>query len=306
MSEEIKNKVEKTVNSSGYPLELYISSVLWNHDELVWHNEYFFDNDLKIARSVDLYVPVFPRKKMDLKSTLNSAVAIECKKSPDTAWVFFEAITGITPDFMGQFIDCTQILKNQYSKRHLLWDIGGTANLHYSAQTPMKSAQNFQVVKIGDTDLLNEGKAIKRKDTIFEAINQVTKFICYRILRDEQLYLNEWIRVGRIESKFDLYFPVIVFDGPMFSGVLKDNEIKLHEVDQVLLEHKYQPIYAKEPLVFYIDIVKKEKFLELLDVLKNDIEVIENQLSKHNNEIEKHIHGMYVSESRLNQSKSRW
>jgi len=303
---DIKKKVEEAINSSGYPLELFTGSKLSEMGEIVWYNEYFFDYDLQLARSIDLFVPAFPKKKVLLKSDLFSRIAIECKKSPDTAWVFLEADEPVMEDFMGQFVDFTQILNNQYSVRHLLWNIDENFNLHYSPTEPAKLAKNFQVVKIGDKDLFDPiGKASKRKDTIFEAINQVTKFICYQIKNEEKRCLVKWHKSSKIEPNFHIYFPVIVFDGPMYNGVLEGDKIKLNEIDHVLLQHNYQPIYSDKPLPFYIDIVRKEKLLDLIQLLQKDVENILNQISKGKNSIEKNAHGLYVPDSRLKQSLSR-
>jgi len=301
---EIKEKVEAAINSSGYPLELYIGSKLDEYDQFVWYNEYFFDNDLNVARSVDLFTPSFPRKHRKNIEKLESQLVIECKKSSDTAWVFFEVESIILPEFAGQFIDFMQILKKTYHEENLLWKINDKIRLHYSpdSSNAVKAAQNFQVVKIGDTNLEDvTGKALKRKDTIFEAVNQVTKFISYRMKRSEKTSLNNWKSLGKVESLFELFFPVIVYDGPMYNGVLDGDKIKLNEIEHVVLEHKYQPSFIDDRLTFLIDIVKKEKFLELLPKLEKDVETILKSISDSKEKIEKKVHGLYVSDSRLAQ-----
>jgi len=183
-----------------------------DYDQFVWYNEYFFDHDLNVARSVDIFVPSFPRKhRKDSEKfkKLESQIVIECKKSSDTAWVFFEVEGPILPEFTGQFIDFMQILKKKYYGECLLWKINNKIRLHYALQESQiaKAAQNFQVVKIGDTNLDDvTGKASKRKDTIFEAVNQVIKFISYRMQRSEKMSLNNWYGLGKVEPTFELFF----------------------------------------------------------------------------------------------------
>jgi len=301
----MKDKVEEGINNTGYPLELYTGSTLSKYGELVFYNEYFFDYDAKKARSVDLYVPRFPNKNSKKFGNLSSQIAIECKKSSDTAWVFFEVDSPVLPDFLGQFVDSTQILKKQYHERHLLWDIDENLKFHYSSTDVTKIAQNFQVVKVGDTNPSDgDKKTSKRKDTIFEAVNQVIKFISFTIKENEKLSLEQWKGLGKVLPVFDLYFPIIIYDGPMFTGILNDEKIKLTEVDHVILEHTYKPNYSDGRLTFLIDIIKKEKLLELLPKLENDVNLILEHIAKNESKINESIHGMYVGDARLSQSHS--
>jgi len=299
----IKEKVEAAINSSGYPLELYIGSKLQEFDQYAWYNEYFFDYDLNVARSVDIFTPNFPRKHIkDFGDKFQSQIVIECKKSSDTAWVFFEVDSVILPEFAGQFIDFMQVLKKRYYAKNVLSKINDKIRWHYSPlkSNVVKAAQNFQVVKIGDSNLDDStGKALKRKDTIFEAVNQVTKFISYRMKRNEGISLNSWKSLGKVEPTFELFFPVIVYDGPMYNGILDGDKIKLKEIEHVVLEHNYQPSFVDERLTFLIDIVKKENFLELLPKLENDVDIILKSIDDSKEEIEKMIHGLHVTDSRL-------
>jgi len=94
---------------------------------------------------------------------------------------------------------------------------------------------------------------------------------------------------------------VIVYDGPMYNGVLDGDKIKLNEIEHVVLEHNYQPPFIDDRLTFLIDIVKKEKFLELLPKLENDVEIIRKSIDDSKEKIEEKVHGLYVSDSRLAQ-----
>ena len=142
-----------------------------------------------------------------------------------------------------------------------------------------KAAQNYQVVRIGEKNLDDTVSKQKAKDTIFEAVNQVVKYIVYSIIKAEETIVPRYYTKG-VYALFNLYYPVIVYDGPLYNGYLKDDEIELEEKNHIVLQHRFQPPYMDTPKTFLIDVVKKEYLEEFIQILKAEHTEIQNSLNK--------------------------
>ena len=268
MSNNIKEKVTGAINTTGYPVELSISSTLSDHEHIVWNNKYFFDDEIKKARSVDIVSPAFAYAIGEVR--YGAEIVIECKKSPQTAWVFFETPTIIQSEYSGQIFDFGKYCKGNYDSESLLWKFKQDLSLHYGPKKGLtQAAQNYQVIRIGEEDLDDSVRQPKAKDTIFEAANQVVKYITYNAKSGERNVLNIFVEKG-VYPLFNLYYPIIVYDGPLYNGFLKDEKIELQERDHIVLQHQFMPNYFPKPKTFLIDVVKKEKFEELLNTLEKE------------------------------------
>lgn len=271
---DIKSKVEKAINTSGYPVELFVSKILNDNNHSTWHSRYFFDLEEEKARSVDIVVPGFNFDMDDLENKVNfsSELIIECKKSLKTAWVFFETKSVVQHNYLGQSFDYENGIYGPQTFGSNLWKFDDKLSFHYAPKGKISHAniaQSFHSVKIGDNSLEDSTKQLKTKDMIFEAVNQVVKYIVYDIYK----------RIGRLRKSFtsngispffDWYFPIIVYDGPMYNGYLKNDKIELEERDHVILETHFTVPYASEPQTFLIDVVKKNYFEKLLPILNED------------------------------------
>lgn len=87
--EFIRQEIEK----SGFPLEIEVSTMLEEAGWEVRYSKLYFDFDEEKWREIDIVAE--RRSSEDSKGHsikpyyLNMKLAIECKKSDDTAWVFF-------------------------------------------------------------------------------------------------------------------------------------------------------------------------------------------------------------------------
>ena len=80
------------IEKSGYPLEIYISSILEDEDWVVMNNQPFRDPDRDELRSVDILAfhhPTASDFKKHEPVGFSPRLVIECKKSATHAWVFF-------------------------------------------------------------------------------------------------------------------------------------------------------------------------------------------------------------------------
>jgi len=297
MANDIKAKATEAVNTSGYPLELFVSSILTKHHHVAWNNEYFFDFAEQKARSVDIISPAF-NHNMNNQVAFGSSVVIECKKSPQTAWVFFEAESVVQSEYSGQIFDYEQYAKGTYENESLIWKFNDKLSLHYGIRNGLsKVALNYQVVRIGEKDLDDSVKQLKAKDTIFEAANQVVKFITYWMAMGERNVLNRFLENG-IYPVFNLDYPVIIYDGPLYNGYLKDDRIELEEREHIILKYQYQPPYVQKPKTFLLDVVKKDYFEKLLIILEKEQEIIAAHLDSNKDEFDAHAKTLQIPQWR--------
>ena len=301
MSDEVTRKVEDAINSSGYPLEFYVGSKIKESGNIIWYNNYFFDYDLNQARTVDITSPAFHHQDLDkTEYTFSRELIVECKKSSDTAWVFFETPSIVQPNYMGQFFDFTHYVDGVYSSERVPWIVDSNLETHYGkAEGREKVAQNYQVVKIGGGVINDDqNKPFKRKDTIFEAANQVTKFMTWLTFKKEGYALTDFQNKGVFQI-YDLFFPIIVYDGPLYTGFLEGDKISLSKTTNVILEYRYKPRYSSRERTYLIDIVKKEAFPDLIPTLAKDVDAIENSIKKNKDKIEKLLHDFKLTSERM-------
>ena len=281
MSGDIKDKVEKSINQSGYPLELHISSSLKNNFD-IWNNLYYFDYDEEKSRTIDIAAHIRLRKED--YSPFIAHLAIECKKSINKAWVFFGSETVVDYLYSGQLLDHSQIAKNDFVDGSVIWRFNDKLSLHYGdRRTPSFLAHSYQTVKIDSTHH-DDDKQDKIKDNLFEALNQVTKYTVYQ-MNNAIKHMREKFSINSIQPAFFLIYPIIVFDGNMFTGELNGDKVKLTGCNHVILEYRYQPPYVDAPKSFFVDVVKKEYFPHFLNSIETEISNIHRSLKKSSSEI---------------------
>lgn len=298
MSDEIKRKVASAINTSGYPLELYVATILNKREHVVWHNDYFFDYEAKKARTVDIVAPAFDAQNPD-KVFMGNEVIIECKRGPQVAWVFFETDSVILPEYIGQIFDYRKYASGKYNEPNLIWNFDKKLDIHYGKQSEFtKIAQNYQVVRIGEKDLDENVKQPKTKDSIFEAVNQVIKYITHRMTEGEERILKKFFEEG-IYPLFNIRYPVVVYDGLLYNGYLQDEKIELEERKHVILEYQFRPSYSIQPQKFYIDIITKNYFEEFIEILEKEQVNIYQHLIKDKEKFVTHSSTIRIPNNRI-------
>ena len=298
--EDLKQKVTDAINTTGYPLELFVSSVIEKNGGITWANQYFFDSDENQARSVDIIIPAFEYYygRKTSKVAFGTDVVIECKKSPKTAWIFFERDEIVLTDYIGQITDYQQYCHGDYETGNLLQKFDENIHLHYGVSKNFsKIARNYQVVKFGETDLDDSTKNIKTKNTIFEAVNQVIKYIGYAKQEAHQNVISRYRQDG-VYPLFNIHYPVIVFDGLMYNGFLKDDKIELEEREHIVLAYEFKPSFISRPKTFYIDVVKKEYLEKMLEILRKEVQTIQSHLDKNEKQFNEHAKTLKIPETR--------
>jgi len=300
LSDAIKDKITKAVNTSGFPLELFVANIAKKNNEIPWHNQFYLDQDSDKPRSIDIVVTAFNRS-YEIKDNAFFGVdlAIECKKSSEAAWVFFETDEIVLDEYLGQFIGYNQYAIGNYEIENTFWKFGKRFPLHYEKNTEgfTHLATNFQTIRIGENNL-DDSRVPKGKDTIFEAVNQVIKYISYKISKAEKNIVPRFYEKG-IYPLFNLTYPIIVYDGPMYNGFLKNDKIELEERDNIVLQYYFKPAYAERERTFLIDVVKKEYFETLLHTLKDENKKMRKHLADHSKEFYEDVKTIKIEKERV-------
>jgi hypothetical protein len=126
----------------------------------------------------------------------------------------------------------------------------------------------------------DEDKKDKIKNNLFEALNQVTKYTVYQ-MNNTIKNMRQKFSIDSVHPSFFLIYPIIVFDGNMFTEKLDNDKIKLMDCNHVTLEYRYQPTYVNEPKTYFIDVVKKEYFPHFLNPIETEISNIHMSLKNH-------------------------
>jgi hypothetical protein len=269
MAENLENFLIKQIKLTGFPLQVEIASYLENKKYGVRNNEYYFDPDEKKARDID--IDAYPTQRDYRKIRIDPfsivhRLAIECKKSETHAWIFFTQTERLKL-FHGQCIDFLQVLSKDLE---LCFSDLISKTSHYN---------EFKKVASSYTEIPYQGHVHNRSDKseIFEAKNQLTKFISYDI--KDFLKRTETKLVVPFSSNYLswIYYPIIVFDGKLFEAICQNNTIQLAESKHVLLLANYSPSYLKlfpetdsHHLPYLIDVVRRDYFPEFIDLLENE------------------------------------
>jgi hypothetical protein len=270
MTDEENKTLEKhliqQIKRSGYPLEIETSEILESRHYVVFNSEYYFDEEAQQGRELDVYaLPLDPDPLNDaiLPFRLRLELAIECKKSEAYAWVFYtRPRLPMSSIYIRGQLTTTFPKRKKWSKDSSGWFLETEClKLHYD---------RFDRIAVA-YDELKKGKANEKagahRNEIFEATNQLTKFVNYLKHRTEK-NLSELPNDSPKHEIIMVLFPIIVFDGDLFEVFFKGGEPMLWKTKHILLSaHRYCP-YCKESKSFTIDIVNRSYFGEFIDLLR--------------------------------------
>jgi len=259
--------LEKEIQKTGYPVEMEISTVLDEGNWLVDWNNYYYDADMNVARELDIRATPYKPEKDKQKEEIFSFypfLAIECKKSESNAWVFFKRKMKLgTFGFEGQYLDYITAWNIQEWFSPIYATLLG--NLHYYKSREFSRA--YKQIK------LQKDRA-SSKDEIFEAINQLVKYLSYEIENYVDLYKG-----GKMKIMSNIfYFPIIVFDGKLYEAVLNDGQLGLKKVNHTTFLTFYRPRHAPGRLPFLMDVVQRNHFPKFLRLIEKEIELISKKI----------------------------
>lgn len=279
---KLEEHLVQELTRTGYPLEIEVSSMLDNNYS-VTNNKYFFDWEEKKAREIDIAASPLERKHQEAKIEPFRVVhrlVIECKKSNTHAWIFLTR-PDILHWYQGQRIDFLKIATKDLELDFVDVILSTCKKrLHY---------HSFERVASTYAEIKYQGQRSKKSE-IFEAKNQLVKFVAYDIFQ-----LHKRLKMRDFDPTTNhiiwLYHPTIVFDGKLYEAIIKDGSLHLFERKHLLLSARYSPAYVKDfprtevpELPHLIDVVRKDFFNGFLQTLEKDYftvwKCISNNLEK--------------------------
>lgn len=285
MSEQklVQNKIDfikSEILRSGFPLEMEISSILRRQTHEAYAGMYFFDFDEKKSREFDVVAHLSCDK---LESAMinkdlwyfSPSLLIECKKSAVYNWVFFrsEPISGWYD--IGQSIDvsteqcgyensiCTEILKDGFLVHYL------------NGKTPIVTA--YKTVKVGKKEKSrgNNQRESEGKDAILDAVSKIIKYMNYQFIHLREFFSEAY----PLRKDILFFFPMIVFDGDLYEASF-ENKLEIKESAHLIFETRYFSNLTKDLVPLYIDVIKKEKFREVLALIEKESKNTNRYLKK--------------------------
>ena len=235
-------KLEDTINKTGFPMEYTVQKILENHGWSVVSNKFYVDDIKKIEREIDL-VATKRIVKDEILCEVN--LIISCKKSESGWWVF------LTSNHRGN---------NNYPIRY----ITDVAMVDYALENEPNLIQNslgenMKKVMNADSDIRaylqinkNSYKDEGNKhiyDSILTTIKAENYENYYRVKYDKSL-----------KQYFICYHLLSVFDGKMIEKNLETNII--HEVDE--LNYMNRHIISEEDRLYRVHFIKLDVFDNIL------------------------------------------
>lgn len=290
--EDVKDTLEdyllERVKKSGYPLEIEISDALEREKFVVFNTQYYFDEESKQGRDIDIYALPLVLDTTDYGIRplfLSVDVAIECKKSETHAWIFYTRpripMSSIYMD--GQF-RTTVPQSEGFTTESFEWFLQQECLvMHYDKFERIAVAYEEIKKKKIEGETGKGGKNGSSRREIFEAVNQLVKFTCYEIHRwhDRTTKLTE----PQDREFMMIFLPTIVFDGDMFEVSLASGQPILERKTHLLLETHHRCPYCGEVESFTIDVVHRLYFNEFLRIMKGHLYKTMEAIRKNRDEL---------------------
>lgn len=263
--DHLKREIKKT----GYPLEIEISSLLDKRWHEVVNTDTYYDKDEGKLRDIDILAIDNLSSKAVLPVSLRTGLVIECKKDENFAWIFFSRPFELgIEDIDGQYIDEVQCITKNTENCQIMETVYEKASLHY--ENVERTAVSYDAFYIKGKKSSYE----KKKNEIFEAQNQVKKYIGHTI--EQVIKASPQFSVYPIE----FYFPCIIFDGLMYEAILDRGNLKLKESNHIILSSQYRSPYSIFDMGVLIDVVQKSYFNDYHRLIRKDVTSLRSVVRK--------------------------
>ncbi len=264
MDKNSEEKLIKSINKTGFPLELKVGNCFDKKDWNVSYNKYYLDDDERKGREIDIaaYKNKFCKNK---PFHIGVYIIAEVKNSSkDRPWIIFSV------DF--RYYDFVR----------------GYARMYYTTHCNLQSFLTTEEIEIesgfSGYDKLGksyceavEDKEKEKPAKIFSALTATIKASEYIFARNKKI--AESI-TPKEEKAINFFEPIIIFNGELYEAFLNNEEkISLKEVSRALVSFDYKsPAYQRfhygvqiitfRELPNYLS--EKEKWLESLSKIVED------------------------------------
>lgn len=260
MDDEIEN-IKNDIKLSGFPLEVFISSILIKNGWNVENQVYYFDEEEKKSRTVDMIGHKSEFRAIGNYDRVNFSLVLDCKKSV-TPWVFYTIQRTAEEQFLESLASFKYFSNPDVVKSHTFIE-WLTQKCHYSYDNLKELAVNYyEPFKKG------EGKAIAT------AFHQVTKAYEFR-LNFTKNFSEHAKKISAIASMRPLFifYPMVIFDGHLYECKPEGKEINVYRRNHICYSYRHENSYI-------IDIVEKDYFEEFLKILDSEISCLKEALGK--------------------------
>ena len=281
---ETEKKIIKEIEKTGYPTEMQSASKMINDGWIVIHNPSFLDKDEGTCREFDIeavkttkikvekdIIPsgYTPAQELEIKKGLfvYSGVRLicECKKSVKP-WVFFISKEMHKPVSYSVYIKGnhsidTGTLSNRFNARKNpnIFDHSSMGKSHHYFKNEFLARTYFEPFK-------GQENSNSLPQMIHSAVMSCIK---------ATLYYKDYI----IPNSFFINYPVIIFQGNLFTSSIVENKIKIEKASHIQLAYNYiLPSRNQSPIgerhKFIIDIVNSEYLEDFLKIVKEELSVL--------------------------------
>lgn len=288
-----KDFIIKELEKTGFTLERYIVNILAKDSWSVTPNGHFHDRDLNNDREID----VLASKEVFLgeqEVLLTFYLVIECKKNPFKAWVFFPG-----PVEQGVEMGSSPQILTLFDKFGIDRDFLPLSFWKMACKNGFFSSGFHEILLENHRGEKTNRKATNEKtDDIFEAVTKVVKaadamkevFFNSESVSEKINWIQEnfsqWVEDGS-PMNFGFVFPIVVFEGPMYSATFPLNRENLKETS--LINYSTDYYSGKYEISSDIDIVEKRFFKKYLSKLIKDIKAIEVDFGHRSAELKNNI-----------------
>lgn len=224
--DDLKAKLLKHLEKTGYPLELQVGGILSQYGWTVEHNRYYIDEDEQKGREIDITAIRYSNsRKYNLR--VGACLICEVKQSPKNPWIVLSTRrTGFEAE--GILRLCCQSGQ-------------GTFNLLSGIEVETRSTTS-QFTRIGRS--YYEGfKSPNAKSIIFEALTKAVKASEYWLKKEEEAIKKDEATLGKNKRDFrEITFvdSIIALEGLLYEAYLNvDNHLELLEIQHIPVSFGY-------------------------------------------------------------------
>lgn len=254
MGNNLEEKILKRIKESGYPVEIKATDILKEKGWKVANQVGYLDEDEHKWRPIDIrairaedvrHSPTYKRLLIHLY--------IECKRSPESPWVFY-------------IREKAEMPFSPFDLVFLLKTASWPPVLPKSFLEIDQWKNCFHYLRHENVGVISFEPFRGEKSKVFEA--------CYQVVKSAKYFLKtrDFPRLSRLkESIFSIIYPVIIFDGNLYGLYDQDGPLKPLNYLQYLIDYKEEE--------FLIDIVQLDFLREYIETVNEEFKLLKESIN---------------------------
>jgi hypothetical protein len=271
MNKDLKSKIINEIEQSGFPLELHVTEILREQNYVVFPNLTFRHTDQGM-HEIDALAFLLSDEieKKPWIGTVGINLIIECKKSKEKPWVFFEEVWDPSIGLgLGSQICAKSELKYQKGYDVLAGCMNTALRAHHYNSTLPVARTYFEAFK-------RDGKA-----EIFQGVSQVW----YALAFWKRWFESSGVEDESRKARSLMCLPIIVFDGQLILARKRGKTFDAVEVNHLFLRTTDCLTTVQEPNLttaneVIIDIVRFDYFQKYLQICQRNHKAFNKHLSQ--------------------------